>query len=430
MNIVVSPGTYDLLNLGDVAMLQACVGRLRALRPTARICVLTNDPASLARLCPGTVPLSDEARRIWFSDTELLGPVHRRVPRTVSAALQAGEAAIRHSAPGFHNLMIRTKERLHGSAGAAAFYRAMATADLLVVAGQGTINDHFVRHSRLILQTVELALSLGARVVLLGQGIGPLDNDQLRSFVRRTLPKVDLIAVREGVTGPALLSGLGVPQQRIVVTGDDAVEQAFRLRRARLGTALGVNLRVADHAGLARDSLPLLRRVLKRMSGRLGASLVPLPIATHEGSQDQFVLRQLTGDATETSWPEPLRQHPDDLIRRAGNCRVVITGAYHAAVFALSQGIPALCLCGNAYYEAKFRGLAGQFGPGCVLYRMGETSEDALSEAIGSLWQQADSFHASLRRAAEEQIGRAGAALSMLGDLLPAHAAAAAGAKV
>ena len=41
---------------------------------------------------------------------------------------------------------------------------------------------------------------------------------------------------------------------------------------------------------------------------------------------------------------------------------MVVTGSYHAAVFALAQGIPAIGLTSSSYYDAKFYGLRDQFG--------------------------------------------------------------------
>ena len=51
------------------------------------------------------------------------------------------------------------------------------------------------------------------------------------------------------------------------------------------------------------------------------------------------------------------------LIEQISRCRLVIVGSYHAAVFALAQGVSAIGLAGNAYYLQKFEGLAAnQFG--------------------------------------------------------------------
>ena len=59
----------------------------------------------------------------------------------------------------------------------------------------------------------------------------------------------------------------------------------------------------------------------------------------------------------------------DDVLTAIADCRVVVTGSYHAAVFALSMGVPAVGLAASRYYVDKFKGLADQFGPGCEVVR-------------------------------------------------------------
>ena len=49
-----------------------------------------------------------------------------------------------------------------------------------------------------------------------------------------------------------------------------------------------------------------------------------------------------------------------------------MTGAYHAAVFALAQGIPVVCLSNSPYYLAKFQGLEDLFGVGCTIVTLSE----------------------------------------------------------
>ena len=46
------------------------------------------------------------------------------------------------------------------------------------------------------------------------------------------------------------------------------------------------------------------------------------------------------------------------VIERVGECRVVVTGSYHGAVFALAQGIPVVALVKSPYYVNKMAGLA------------------------------------------------------------------------
>jgi colanic acid/amylovoran biosynthesis protein len=95
---------------------------------------------------------------------------------------------------------------------------------------------------------------------------------------------------------------------------------------------------------------------------------------------------------------------PIDVVEAVRRCRVVVTGAYHAAVFALSQGIPVVCLSRSEYYDAKFLGLADMFGLGCELVRWDSMSfERDLEFAIATMWETAAELRLSLLSAAEQQ---------------------------
>ena len=96
---------------------------------------------------------------------------------------------------------------------------------------------------------------------------------------------------------------------------------------------------------------------------------------------------------------------PQAVIKAAGLCRVVVTGSYHAAVFALSQGIPAIGLSASKYYVSKFSGLQKQFGRGVEHVLLGEADfGDKLRKALQHTWATADSVRPLLLSAAQKQI--------------------------
>src|SRR5712691_9569427 len=49
---------YDLLNIGDMAMLKATVSRVQDRWPRARLQIVTTSRERLAALCPGTDPIT------------------------------------------------------------------------------------------------------------------------------------------------------------------------------------------------------------------------------------------------------------------------------------------------------------------------------------------------------------------------------------
>ena len=91
--------------------------------------------------------------------------------------------------------------------------------------------------------------------------------------------------------------------------------------------------------------------------------MLALPISVSgvvESAPDTAVAEELISGPWASGLGEEEPCDPRAIIKRIGRCRVVVTGSYHVAVFALSQGIPAICLANSEYYEIKFRGLADQ----------------------------------------------------------------------
>ena len=90
---------------------------------------------------------------------------------------------------------------------------------------------------------------------MVGQGFGPLHTPELVARARVVLPHINFIGVREERASLPLLLSLGVASDRVMTTGDDAIEMAYRLRRDSLGEGLGVNVRIADYSGVDRGLL-------------------------------------------------------------------------------------------------------------------------------------------------------------------------------
>ena len=95
------------------------------------------------------------------------------------------------------------------------------------------------------------------------------------------------------------------------------------------------------------------------------------------GEEDLNTIATMTAEypdvmpsAVPTSWV--------DVFEQIGFCRVLITGSYHAGVFALAQGVPSICVAQSQYYVDKFVGLADQFGEGCRVIQLQESGGYAL----------------------------------------------------
>jgi colanic acid/amylovoran biosynthesis protein len=337
MDILVDHGDYGHNNMGDVAMLKAVIARLRLLRPDAQITVVSMDPDSVQRFC-GNVTVVPPA---------VLRPVTRS-PRTY-LSLMVGEYLVRKSAAARSSYTRRAFDR-------SPLGKALAGSSAVVAAGGGYVNDHFWLHACCVLALLNAAQAKGKVTAMFGQGIGPISQPILRHDVRRALPQLHLLAVRETVASQPIAELLGVP--RVVMTGDDALHLVNNPPGWDSSGAIGVNLRIASYAGTSRATADQLRDAVATLAERAGARLQPLPVTLGHGA-DLAAITQLAGQ--DLSRPEHVGS-PEDLIQLVGQCRIVISGSYHAAVFALAHGIPTVGLTANRYYDSKFQGLKAIYG--------------------------------------------------------------------
>lgn len=422
--IALVPCNTRCLNMGDVAMLQVAVARLRALWPWDRLCVFTSDPDALLRYCPEVAPVLLPDEPAWCTDRYLGGRLHSWLPERLSDRLLDVNRALACRAPRLRGSLIALHAAFSGDdlRSYLAFGDAIATSRLLVTSGAGGVADHFRDYSNLVLLALQIAHARRIPTAMMSHGFGPITAPDLRVKAAAILPDVDAIAVREVRASVPLLESLGVSRDRLMSTGDDAIVLAYAARPAELGDGVGINLRVARSAASTEEDIPAVREGLWRFAQRNQAPLVPLPIA-RQRDLDARVIEQLIGRDNATGDGREL-DTPMKVIRQAGRCRIVVTGAYHAAVFALSQGVPAVCLARSRYFMDKFLGLADQFGSGCHLVLLDEPDLPArLEQVMEQAWREAPAVRDALCRAAARQIERGQAAYQQVYALVerPRH---------
>jgi polysaccharide pyruvyl transferase WcaK-like protein len=425
MRILLDSCSYNCQNVGDLAMLTVAVSRLRELFPSGRIQVITNAPAIVQRHCGAIETVPVRGRRLLLQE-QFLGRFRRLLPATLADRWGRAEDRVRRRRPDLFAASLKLKARLRGTdaADVDAFLSAIASADLVIVNGAGILNDAFQENAFGILATLDLAMDRGTPAALFGQGIGPIDDPALRRRAADVLSRVSLIAVRESHASVPLLHALGVSPSRIVVTGDDAVELAFRAAAARAdashGSKIGVNLRVAPYAHVEQNLVTTMREVLRDAARSHGARLTPVPIAHHGGRMDVETLRDLLVGVDEADARDGGANviTPRIAIDRIAECRVMVTGSYHGAVFALAQGIPVVALAKSPYYVDKMAGVGAQFGVGCEIVRLDRPDlAERIRSAIDRAWADAERLREPLLASAADQIHRSRAAYATLRSL-------------
>jgi len=347
VRILVDQSGYELLNMGDVAMLQACVLRLSQQWPDAEIMVIARSAADLVLHCPDAVAVERTAGHIgarllprryqpvWHSSVPYLsGRLGRgRVPRSQArTVLQAARAA-----------------------------------DVVVAAGGGYLTDTWRWHATGVLGVLSLAQRLGKPTAMFGQGIGPIRQRLLRLQARAVLPKLAVLGLREGRMGRDLALSIGARPASVTVTGDDALE-LIETVPASNGYALGLNLRVTGYSGVDPAIAAAAGDVVAEAAVALDVPILALPVSRHLVGADLGAIR----DMFPRGYPHAdmiLRDlaTPHDLTAATASCRAIVTGSYHAAVFGLGQGVPAVCLTNSSYYDGKFNGLRALFPDICFV---------------------------------------------------------------
>lgn len=411
MKILIENGGYRLTNMGDLAMLQIAVLRLKALWPNALIEVFTSKPDLLTKFCPDVHPLVLPGSLRWFPS--LLVRLHRLMPSSPAQQyLSEFEWKLHRYLPFLTSpiLQRKLKKISLGNSSFNSLVRAVEAADLVVASGGGYVTDLFQDKAARTLEILNLATWLDKPTVMLGQGLGPLQKPELWTKAKLVLPRVDLISIRENRAGMPLLDSLGVSRTRVTTTGDDAIELAYQSRSTECGDGIGVNLRVTGYSSVDIDALEIVRSALQHVAREKSVPLIPVPIANYQTEDDPKAIQKLLAGYDDNSDGGQNLDTPLKVIEQVGRCRVVVTGSYHAGVFALAQGIPVVGLAKSKYYVDKLLGLAEQFGTGCEVISMDdEQLQENLIFAIDNAWRLAEEVRAQLLESARQQVelGRA-----------------------
>ncbi|MFI6865262.1 polysaccharide pyruvyl transferase family protein [Nocardia sp. NPDC050406] len=422
LRVLIDSGDYRLRNRGDIAMLVMTVERVRERWPRARIGVLTKESAVLRGLLPDAEPICVDDGGHWgrggfagrlehAAGTKLTGPASV-LWRAATDAPSARLRGVRSWAvSGVRTLTGAEPDRKPDTSPRPPLPAAVAEADLVLTLGGGYVADANRHRAHRMLALLEHAAALGIPTAMLGQGLGPIADADLRSRAADVLPGVDVVAVRERLRGPRLLADLGVAADRTLVTGDDAIEFSYRTRRPEIGSDLGLCLRVGDYTKLSDSAREALGTAVLASAAAHEATLAPLILSEHHSEDRRATLPLLSG-ATRTRAPIGRTGTAEDVARQVSRCRVVVTSAYHLAVFALSQGIPAIAVTASQYYDDKFHGLADMFGAGLRVVHLDSTDlERELTHQVRELWEAAPDVRETLRHKAVEQIDASRAGL-------------------
>jgi len=394
--VLVVPGSYVFDNVGDVVMAQVAVARLREALPGADLRLYAASQELLdANDLADTRAVSD---RPWFVWSAAVERWRRRAPGGALLALPDEH-------PRRFLRLARLGRLVSDPAAAAAFLDEVAQADLVVLPGQGAMRDGSDRRTLRYATLALVARAFAVPVVAVGQGIGPLDDPRLADRIGVALRTFHGLGVRDPGPSAETVAGLGIDPARWRVTGDDAIEAVVgRGALPAPDDRIGVSLRNNRAAAVPADLPAAVGRSIGASRPGARVELVSMmEKAARGGVSDSAFLAGVDPGAASAVVGHEARA--DVALDALASCRVVISGTYHAAVFAQSLGIPVICLAATPYYVQKLQGVLAQFGDvgGTLLDPNDPAFERDLAAAIDRWWDGSDEVGEQLRTDAAAQ---------------------------
>jgi len=294
---------------------------------------------------------------------------------------------------------------------------ALRGCDLFISGGGSLIQDATSFKSLVYyLSVIALAQSCGCRVMLLGQGIGPLRRGASRILARRVLDRTHLITVRDPGSAE-LLGELGVRRPRIEVTADPT----FQLRPCPPEEALGILSGAGipsgeDVVAVALREWPealwieaAASEALADLTKQLPAHLLLVPMQMPGDLVLAGRIRQASSDGISVLPPECT---PAQVMGVLAACRLVVGMRLHALIFAASAGVPALGIAYDPKVE-HFLAATGQEGTA-----LDDVASGGLADRVMSAWNHRGASAARLSERVPKMREAAGRNIRLALDLL------------
>ena len=366
MKILVDHGAFQ--NLGDTAMLEAVVQRLRLVIPQADVYVI-NRPSLHTRIWEQPQVFPQESYDAQPFCPSLLDKLpylwrHNEAWQRVTCGLtllSVGGAGSRRKLP----LSLRAR----GQKGAASLDQFCNPFDALHVAGGGNLTDTFpgavFRRGSVLLAFAEQKKP----IILTGQQLGPFKSWLCRAALARILRKARFLGLREAGDSLKFCREAGLDEKAIEVMGDDSLglpptDDASTCKllsrySVRPGEFLAANLRLSHYSAEHAAHMEKIAALIVHVARQFQLPVLIVPTAMNPSDSDVISGKRLL-EATQGGRVSVMEENgltPALVKGLIGKAFGAIGNSYHFCTFALSQGVPAICLYDGKYYSQKARGL-------------------------------------------------------------------------
>jgi polysaccharide pyruvyl transferase CsaB len=293
---------------------------------------------------------------------------------------------------------------------------AVRDCDLLISGGGSLIQDATSFKSLLYyLAVIRVARAQGCRVMVLGQGIGPLRRNISRTLTKSILNRVDLITVRDE-DSVRLLEQIGVTKPAIHLTADPAfvLDECSDEETARLLSEAGVD-DSEDLIAVSMRTWPdapeiggIAGAALRKLSTSLPAKILLLAMQM----PGDMVLAASLHEAAPDTILQPAEWTPRQIRGVLGRCKLAAGMRLHTLILASSAGTP----CLGISYDPKVESFLSAVDQPCIPLT-GLTS-DLLTDQIEDAWNKREFLSSRLAETAPPMKQAALRNFELVADLL------------
>jgi len=228
------------------------------------------------------------------------------------------------------------------------FIKNIKSLDVLFFSGSGTINTRHLRGLCIFLTPCMLAKIFNKKVILSGQGIGPLTKPQYYSFITNILNDVDKIYVRDFESGINQLEALNVNAE---IGVDDAFDYPITTDKydyLKDKKVVGINIS------------SFITEELKEVLFNLAVEIEHLDYhAVFNYFQNEG---ELAEEITKGKFEITSFANPSEIAEFYSHCKCAVGMRYHSTIFSISQKVPHVNLYLNNYQKLKINAIEEETG--------------------------------------------------------------------
>ncbi|MFJ4268364.1 polysaccharide pyruvyl transferase family protein [Paenarthrobacter nicotinovorans] len=284
-----------------------------------------------------------------------------------------------------HHLLQEVKNLLAGRPGSEAahytvrtFEESFAQCQALVLAGGGNLTSQYGGLLFERLAAIHVAHSMGLRILVTGQTVGPVLTDVDRAEVAEALRLCTVAGSREHHTHD-LLASLGIGSEAVL---DDA--SFFPSTQATTGPEglppkyIAATFAPGSGAMNRDDYYRHMARLVDIAHEQLQLPVILLPhvstIGEGDGDQESHTAIARLAKTSEVKVLEQKSAEETAVLTRSAE--LVITSRYHPVIFALSNSVPVLPVAVDYYGEVRIGGALENWGLSDVLRSLRHLGDD------------------------------------------------------